>query len=317
MLEFKGDWRYDSPGGVPSEVISSFRRYIEMICVQGQRKGILELFKRYFAVAAGVEYYQSSSESWASTDLDRFMSEAAVNAPLFIEAFYDTCEFLERSYPEITLPGVRRINEILSDTGSGYYIDPPRLVATNEITPEIVLEQPTPTTFLNTNAILEDKLQGSEKVLAERNVRRAVAILEDKLQCSEKALGEGNVRQAVSEALWALETISTVFRDEHILDGKVRGNYFNHIIRDLKQCESESSHLTRILDWMMNLYGYLSSPTGGGIRHGVDLKEGLELEIDEARLFCDLIRSYSTYLISKYKTYDKNLCASTTDESGV
>ena len=294
MLEFKGDWRYDSPGGVPSEVISSFRRYFEMICVQGQRKAILELFKRYFAVAAGVEYYQSSSESWASTDLDRFMSEAAVNAPLLIEAFYGICEFLEHSYPEITLSGVRRINEILSDTSSGYCIDPPRLVATNEITPEFVLEKPAPTTFLNT-----------------------ITILEYKLQCSEKALGEGNVRQAESEALWALETISTVFRDEHILDGKVRSNYFNHIIRDLKQCESESSHQTRILDWMMNLYGYLLSPTGGGVRHGVDLKEGVEFEIDEARLFCDLIRNYSTYLISKYKTYDKNVCKSSLDESGV
>ena len=45
---------------------------------------------------------------------------------------------------------------------------------------------------------------------------------------------------------------------------------------------------------MMTLHGYLSSPTGGGIRHGVDLREGLALQLDEAQLYCNLIRSYLT-----------------------
>ncbi|SPZ48216.1 Uncharacterised protein [Agrobacterium tumefaciens] len=52
---------------------------------------------------------------------------------------------------------------------------------------------------------------------------------------------------------------------------------------------------------MMTLHGYLSSPTGGGVRHGVDLKEGLALEIDEARLYCNLIRSYLTFLIAEHE----------------
>lgn len=32
--------------------------------------------------------------------------------------------------------------------------------------------------------------------------------------------------------------------------------------------------------------------TGGGVRHGVDLREGVALQINEARLYCNLIRSY-------------------------
>ena len=52
---------------------------------------------------------------------------------------------------------------------------------------------------------------------------------------------------------------------------------------------------------MMNLHGYLSSPTGGGVRHGVDLNEGLELGIVEARLYCNLIRSYLTFLIAEHE----------------
>jgi hypothetical protein len=52
---------------------------------------------------------------------------------------------------------------------------------------------------------------------------------------------------------------------------------------------------------MMTLHGYLSSPTGGGVRHGVDLRDGLALHINEARLYCNLIRSYITFLIGEHE----------------
>ncbi len=42
-------------------------------------------------------------------------------------------------------------------------------------------------------------------------------------------------------------------------------------------------------------------PTGGGVRHGVDLKEGLALGIEEARLYCNLIRSYLTFLMAEHE----------------
>jgi hypothetical protein len=59
--------------------------------------------------------------------------------------------------------------------------------------------------------------------------------------------------------------------------------------------------LDQVLDWVMKLHGYLSSPTGGGIRHGTQLKAGIELQPNEARLFCNLIRSYISYLMTEHE----------------
>ncbi len=72
-------------------------------------------------------------------------------------------------------------------------------------------------------------------------------------------------------------------------DDSVQGRYFNKIIAELRK--RGRGHQVRILDSMMNLHGYLSSPTGGGVRHGVDLRDGLDLSIEEARLYCNLTRS--------------------------
>jgi hypothetical protein len=59
--------------------------------------------------------------------------------------------------------------------------------------------------------------------------------------------------------------------------------------------------LDQVLEWMMKLHGYLSSPTGGGIRHGTDLAAGIATKPEEARLFCNLIRSYISFLLSEYQ----------------
>ena len=275
MLEFSGEWRYDSPGGVVPEVEHKFRNLIERVCVQGEQKPMYEHFKRYFATAAGVQHFDSSSSSWASTDLDRVMSQAAENAPLFIEAFYDACEALEIRYPEMQLPGVERINRILSEHETGYYIDPPKLITNSE------------------HSLL--RIQNQTPTLDSEYFPK----IEDALRAADSALRKGNTRQAIQEMLWALESTSTLFRDEYFLNGKIHGDYFNKIIGSL-QIQAKG-HQKQILDWMMKLHGYLSSPKGGGIRHGVDLRDGLDLELNEARLFCDLLRSYLTYLISEYK----------------
>jgi hypothetical protein len=92
----------------------------------------------------------------------------------------------------------------------------------------------------------------------------------------------------VQEVLWLLETISTAFRCPGVLDGSIQARYFNKNIGELRQ--RGRAHQEQILGWMMTLYGYLSSPTGGGVRHGVDLHEGIALQIDETRLYCNLIR---------------------------
>ena len=203
------------------------------------------------------------------------MTVAAENAPLYIEAFYDSCEALERHNPEMEIPGVSRINCILSKTGSDFQINPPKLIATREL-----VSIPVPNQVPSLDA-------------------RAEVSIEEALHASDRALSEGNGRQAIQEVLWLLETISTAFRSEEILDGSIQGQYFNKIIGELQQ--HQHGHRKQILGWMMTLHGYLSSPTGGGVRHGIDLNEGQELPINEARLYCNLIRSYLTFLISEHE----------------
>jgi hypothetical protein len=40
---------------------------------------------------------------------------------------------------------------------------------------------------------------------------------------------------------------------------------------------------------------------GQGIRHGADLKSGVALHPSDARLFCNLIRSYILFLIAEHE----------------
>ena len=275
MLQFEGKWRFDSPSALEREVVWTFRQLIDRISSQGRRKEILEHFKYHFASAVGESFYPSSNESWASTDLDTAMENAAANAPIFIEAFYSACEALEGNDPELEMPGIPRINRILNDAQAGFQIDPPRLIATRK---HRVIVVPKEVPSLD---------------------RRAKAAIENALDASQRALDNGNGRQAVQEALWLLETFSTAFRSEKILDGNIQGLYFNKIINELQR--SGHGHQKQILKWMVNLHGYLSSPTGGGVRHGVDLNDGLEPSMNEARLYCNLIRSYLTFLISEHE----------------
>lgn len=276
MLLFDHQWRFDSPGPIAPGVVSGFLDLINRISGQGQRKPILEHFKSAFAAAAGVPYHSSSDASWAASDLDRLMDEAAANAPLFIDAFYTACEQLRQRDPDIALPDAGRINRILSEHGAGYQIDTPNLIPTRTHIPITVPEQ------------------------APSLDAQAHALIEGALQASERALAEGKSRQAVQDVLWLLETVSTAFRSEDIFDGSIQGRYFNKIIGELKS-RGRGGHQDQILQWMMTLHGYLSSPTGGGVRHGVDLRDGIALQINEARLYCNLIRSYITFLIGEHE----------------
>ena len=275
MLDFEGKWRLETPGPVADDAGWEFNLLIERICGQGNRKNLLEHFKYHFAPAAGAQYYPSSNESWATSDLDELVSKAFENAPLFIEAFYEACCELEKNHPEMELPSVTRINQILSNASMGFRIDPPRLIATRSHVP---ISVPNEVSSLDT---------------------KAKNIIRNALDASEKALNEGNGRQAVQEVLWLLETFSTAFRNDKILDGSIHGRYFNKIIDELKNRGED--HQKQIFKWMMALHGYLSSPTGGGVRHGVDLNEGREFGIAEAHLYCNLIRSYLTFLIAEHE----------------
>jgi hypothetical protein len=83
-----------------------------------------------------------------------------------------------------------------------------------------------------------------------------------------------------------LETVSTAFAGSEHDDGTVTGKYFNKIVGDLKRLH-RGRVLAQVVSWMENRHGYLSSPTGGAIRHGGVLSDTFELSEGDARLFCD------------------------------
>lgn len=276
MLQFELEWRFASSDPIPTTVVHRFSELISRIAFDGQRQSLLEHFKGYFARAAGVPHYLSSNASWAATDLEMIMGQAASNAPLFIEAFYDACEKLRQTEPATVVPSVAIMNRILAECEAGYQIDPPNLIRTRYNEPIAVPESAT-------------SLDA-----------RAKQLIQASLQASEKLLLAGEGRQAVQEILWLLETVTTAFRGLDTDRGSIQGAYFNKIIGDLRS-KSRGRSLDQILGWVMTLHGYLSSPTGGGIRHGLDLKEGVAVQSSEAQLYCNLIRSYITYLMMEHE----------------
>jgi hypothetical protein len=277
MLQFDGAWRFDSPGAAPNRLIGGFSDLIGKIASQGSnRQSILEHFKTYFANAHGSASSWSSSESWAETDLDRQMEYASANEPLFIEAFYDACAALKAKHPEFGVPDVARINRVLFDCEAHYEIQPPNLISRR--TREAIA---VPARV----ASLDEQAQ---------------EIIQQSLKQSEQLLAEGRGRQAVQEILWLLETISTAFQGLDTEAGTVQGKYFNKIADDLR-ARQKGKTLDQVLSWVTTLHGYLSSPTGGGIRHGASLKSGIATQPEEALLFCNLIRSYISYLLAEHE----------------
>jgi hypothetical protein len=103
----------------------------------------------------------------------------------------------------------------------------------------------------------------------------------------------------VSELLWLLETVTTAFKGLEFDDGTVKGKYFNPIVSDLKRYGGDK--FRQVLRWIESLHGYLSSPTGGGIRHGTDLSGDLVIDPNDARLYCNLISSYIGYLLAEHE----------------
>jgi len=281
MLKFNGTWRFDSPGEIPYGVVNQFSAFIGRIAAQADRQTILEHFKDYFAGASGSTSSWSSSVSWAETDLDGYMRQAAVNAPLFIEAFYDACEALRKTHPEVAIPDLGRVNRVLAEVETGYEIRPPELLSRNLDMPVIAAER------------------------VESLAEQAQYTIQKSLKDSEELLSEGRHRQAVQEILWLLETVSTAFQGLNTAAGTVQGKYFNKIAEDLRK-RQKGTTLDQILAWITTLHGYLSSPTGGGVRHGADLKVGIAIQPNEARLFCNLIRSYISYLISEHERLSKS-----------
>lgn len=272
MLNFDGRWRFQSPGSISSDVQEEIlSKIIVRVATSGRRQDVLETFKRRFAQAAGKTSSNSSNDSWAETDLRQYMKDAAENAPLFVEALHDG--LIDLTHSHAVIPPWNYVNAALGS--SGYLIDPPNLIMSSLPVPICV---PANVPSLDTQA--NQRIQRS-------------------LSESETFLIAGSYRAAVQEILWLLETISTAFQGAEYPDGNITGKYFNKIISDLRRFNRDRT-LSRVVDWMESMYGYLSSPSGGGIRHGALLNENLEITESEARLYCDLTRSYISFLLHEH-----------------
>lgn len=269
MLKLPTSWRYGSPGALDPVTVNAFNDLVHRIAAQGETWPILELFKAKFAGGAS----WSSSESWAVSDLHAKMQAASDNAPMFIAAFWDGCEEVATRYPAIGLPDAGVINQILVQHGLPYELRPPELVSRRT---DVPIALPPPVRSLD---------------------EQARDLIERSLQEADRMLLEHRPRQAVQEILWLLETVSTGFQGLESGSGTVEGKYFNKIVGELRR-QGRGQALGEILSWMNKLHGFLSSPTGGGVRHGTQLSSGSAMTLDEAHLYCNLTKSYIRYLLA-------------------
>ena len=275
MLKLNPQWRFASPGRAGTAVVNGLSDLIGRIAAYGDRQSVLEHFKTYFANSAGFTSNRSSNASWAESDLDDYMRCAAENAPLFIEAFFDACSAIQARNPDIALPDLGIINRVLYEANAGFQIEPPDLVLTSALAPISVPER------------------------APSLDEQAELLIQQSLKQSEQLLAEGRPRQAVQEILWLLETVATAFQGLDLGNGSIQGKYFNKIAEELRR-HNKGKTLDQILGWVTTLHGYLSSPTGGGVRHGTDLASGAAVQPNEAQLYCNLIRSYITFLLAEH-----------------
>jgi hypothetical protein len=237
----------------------------------------LELFKSHFCAAAGRTHWRSSGLRFAGDDLRRDAELSAVNAPLFIEAFFDACRAFEAVASDRFAPDEAIINKALATHHVGFAIRGDRLELTGEAAALISIDPSVPT-------------------LAEQSV----AVIDQSLNRASDLLHQGKYREAVQESLWLLETVATAFRGLDTQNGSIEGRYFNQIVRDLRN-SYRGAVLDRALEWAVSVHGFLSSPTGGGVRHGLDLREGIEINENQSRLFCNLIRSFVGFLLVEHE----------------
>lgn len=281
MLNFLGAWRFRPPAGcepIPNGVVNEIFDLIKRTAVQDEEyQRTLERFKTFFARVSDAGDSWSSSASWAETDLLSLMQDASANAPLFIEAFYDGWEASRNL--GLDVPDVDVMNEVLATHGVPFRIEPPDL-------------QPVEAE----NAIVVIPVPERPPTLAEQ----AVVVLQRSLERSETLWEQGHDREAVQEILFLLESVATAFRGMDTEAGQIGGAYFNQIVRELRQ-EGARPALEQVLNWLATMHGYLSAPAGGGIRHGLDLNRGVEISHSEARLYCNLTRSYLSFLLAEHE----------------
>jgi hypothetical protein len=284
MLNFNPAWRLNPPaddelhhGEIPWQAVEDFSQLIRAIAVGDFRRDIWEHFKRGFSGPARREFWRSTNAGFAEQDGLAYMQEAARNPPMFLEALYDCWTSLQQQRPQQIPPILDNINRLLAAHQIGYRVNPPTL--------EILGEAP---------ALVEVAIPPATMAERARDVIRA------SLNSAAGHLENGDDRAAVMESLWLLDSITTLFSGMNLPQGQVNGNYFNTIVTDLRRLEVGGA-LPHALRWMETMYGYLSAPRGGQIRHGMHLSDDIQLNRNEARLYCNLIRSYIEYLLGEHE----------------
>ena len=145
-LEFPPEWRFNPPPGIADmkhEAIAALASLAGRISAGGRSpKGILETFKKHFARTTGQTHSQSSSESWARSDLEQLMYMAGDNAATLIDAFWDAC--MELKQAGVGVPSGTIINNLLAENEVSLRIDAqehrllpveiPPVVQTNDMT---------------------------------------------------------------------------------------------------------------------------------------------------------------------------------------
>lgn len=284
-LKFPSTWRFEAPKGndgkanqIPAEAVREFLGLIRKTASQGDLQDFLEHFKGFFCAANGKTHWVSSNAGWAESDLESEMFAATVNPPLFLEAFYDACNAIRQRPGDLFAPDAEMINRICREHGIAYEILGTDLIFREAMVAAVVTVEEIPPTL----------------------AQRAHEILQTSLRRAEELLSAGRGREAIQETIWLLETVATAFRGVETSTGTIEGKYFNDIVKDLRRLH-RASMLDLVLRWATEVHGYLSSPTGGGVRHGLDLNAGIELSLNEARLFCNLIRSYLGFLLAEHE----------------
>ena len=201
-LKFDMRWHFTPPSApVPSEAIDEFFSFAKKVATQGDRQSVLETFKAHFAIATDRTHNRSSNEAWARADLRTMMEEASENAPRFIEAFYDSCEVIQRQSPSWFVPDAGLINEVLQKHQIPLEVRPPDLVLARTGGSEAFVDVPSRPPSL---------------------ADQAIEIFQQSLQRSERSLSEGRGREAVQELVWLLESVTTTAFKRY---GRDSGNF--------------------------------------------------------------------------------------------
>ena len=274
-------WSFKSPGPASEALKVELYQHLLRVVAQVQDRPsawtLLEMLKEPFSISAGRLHGRSSTISFAREDLEREMGHSAANAPLFIKTFVDACERLQATHGDLYWPDMELINEILHEHEPGYVIADKTIRARGA---GAVVPEP----------VAPPSLDERARELIYKTIADARRMLST----------PGEERRAVAEMLWLLETFTTAFNGEE--PGEELGKFFNKII-DALRLQQKDTPFDQIMGWMKNLHGYLSAPSGGGVRHGMNILKPKEIGPAEARLYVNLIMSYLDYLMAEYDRF--------------